>query len=174
VLQAVNEEVKRTLKKVSLAASIELLNMDSRFHEQLMKALLSGDEESIQGYLKEYLDSMSYLDAAGKEGERFYHGLCLGLLGLFFSSHRVVSNREGGKGRFDLALFPHDTSQGQGLLLELKVAPHAKALKATAQAAREQIDQLDYAKEFGARGIQHVTRLGIAFYKKEVAVAGGR
>lgn len=172
MLCPVNEEVKRTLRKIALEASLGLLNIRAGTHEQLMKALLVGDKQAVQRYLEEYLQSsMSQLDGTGKEGEQFYHGLCLGLLALFSASHQLLSNRESGKGRFDLALFPKDTKHGPGVVLELKVARDNESLSAAAQRALAQIDHLAYMTEFKARGIDSVRRLGIAFRKKEVAVA---
>ena len=54
--------------------------------------------------------SMSYFDTAKNKGkhapENFYHGLVLGLIVSMRKEYRIVSNRESGRGRYDIAMYP--------------------------------------------------------------------
>ena len=59
--------------------------------------------------------SMSYFDTAKNKGkhapENFYHGLVLGLIVSMRKEYRIVSNRESGEGRYDIAIYPFDKTK---------------------------------------------------------------
>lgn len=126
----------------------------SSFYE----ALLSGDEEMARKILNAILfQSISYFDAK----EDFYHGFLAGMLQGF----HVISNRESGAGRFDLAVIPDDFSN-RGMILECKHAASLKSLKKESEIAAKQIKEKQYIEGYLADGYTNFIGYGIAFYKK--------
>jgi len=77
----------------------------------------------------------------------------------------VISNRESGMGRFDLAVIPDDFSK-RGLIIECKHAASLRSLKAESEAAAEQIREKQYIEGYLADGYTDFIGYGIAFYKK--------
>ena len=78
----------------------------------------------------------------------------------------VVSNRESGYGRFDIAIFP-GPKQSVGALLEFKVADSEGELPERAKEALLQIKDNKYISEFEQRGVKEVWQYGIAFCGKK-------
>ncbi|MBR3722262.1 MAG: AAA family ATPase, partial [Selenomonadaceae bacterium] len=135
----------------------------------LLKALLSGDAESFSEELNDYLLTLvSYYDTANKES--FYHGFVLGLMALLSRKYKILSNRESGYGRFDIAIFPEDKSKN-GVIMEFKVAGSEAALAHTAETALSQIDDMEYMEEFKNEGISQVWKYGVAFCGKKCEIA---
>ncbi|MBR3624547.1 MAG: AAA family ATPase [Selenomonadaceae bacterium] len=135
----------------------------------LLKALLSGDVESFSEELNDYLFALvSYYDTANKES--FYHGFVLGLMALLSRKYKILSNRESGYGRFDVAIFPDDKNKN-GVIMEFKVAKNESELSQTAKNALSQIDNMEYVSEFKSKGIVHVWKYGIAFCGKKCEIA---
>ena len=79
-----------------------------------------------------------------------------------------VSNREAGRGRFDVQLTPVDPARDPLITLELKHAAQGTDLELVARQALAQIDERAYDVAAGAAGS---IRYGIAFAGKSVAVA---
>ena len=112
-----------------------------------------------------------------KEG--FYHGLMLGLYAIMNNLYSVKSNRESGSGRFDIQMQPYDKSS-DGIIVELKVLRKPKSqdeksvsaeLDELSKTALQQIDDKHYVQEMADNGTPRVLKFGIAFYKKQTAVA---
>ena len=137
--------------------------------ETLMRAFLRGDVAAVQRGLSDYLEILASTFDTGKEKESFYHGFVLGMTALLVPDYEVRSNRESGRGRYDVAVFPK-IAGNPGLVLEFKTAGSEDALEAKAQEALAQIAARDYDAEFRARGIATVRRYGIAFCGKQVMV----
>ena len=147
----------------------------------LAGCLLTGDVEGATDCLTEVCDlCMSYFDGARRtaeqQPERFYHGLVLGLVAHLRGRWSVESNRESGRGRYDVALVPTDGTRGvdPAVVMELKVFDprHERDLADTVRRARKQIKDRCYAAGLVARGV-HESRIhtyGIAFRGKEVLV----
>ena len=76
-------------------------------------------------------DSLSYYDTH----ENFYHGFILGLTAIMNEKYQQRSNRESGKGRFDLAFFPKTKENLPGIVMEFKVSDSEDALEKTAAEA---------------------------------------
>ena len=55
------------------------------------------------------------------EPERFYHGFVLGLVVDLAADYVITSNRESGRGRYDVMIEPKDTKNGEAFILEFKV-----------------------------------------------------
>lgn len=121
--------------------------------------------------------SMSYFDVGRRPSERapenFYHGLVLGLVVSLKERYRIVSNRESGRGRYDIAMYPI-YEQDDAFILEFKVLDdkREKNLKETAVNALKQIDDKCYETDLLAAGIskQRIYKLGFAFCEKDVFV----
>lgn len=134
----------------------------------LLEAMQTGETEEFEDDLQSILRNMvSFHDAA--QPESFYHGLMLGLSIWLESRYRVVSNRESGYGRFDLAFFPKQPTL-PGILLEFKSVKDMEELAPAAKEACKQINENAYATEFEATGVQTVWCYGIAFCKKHVLI----
>ena len=147
----------------------------------LAEALLSGDAEGATDSLAEVtLACMSSFDGAAKsaerEPERFYHGLVLGLLASLRGRWSVESNRESGRGRYDVALVPTDGASGSdpAVVMGFKVFDRRRerTLEDTVARARTQIADKRYVAGLVARGIEEsrIRTYGIAFCGKEVLV----
>ena len=135
---------------------------------RLMQALLAGDAEKAQTGLSKFLVSMvSAFDTGAKES--FYHGFVLGMTAVLVPDYEVQSNREAGKGRFDVAVFPKDARK-PGLLFEFKTAASEAELAAKVDEALQQMAERDYLAPFRAREIQQVHQYGVAFCGKQVVL----
>ena len=145
---------------------LENLSVDAK---ELMMAFLRGDVAFAQRGLSEYLEILASTFDTGKEKESFYHGFVLGMTALLVPDYEVRSNRESGRGRYDVAVFPKDAEK-TGMVLEFKTAETEDALEKKADEALVQIQARDYDAEFRARGIETVRHYGIAFCGKQVKV----
>ncbi len=138
--------------------------------DYMLKALVTGDKDSFESYLQDIiLKTVGTFDTANKE--IFYHALLLGMLARFQGDrYHVLSEKEGGYGRFDIALVPQHKDI-PGVVLELKYAPKEEALSAFAEKAEKQIEEKSYEKGalFPENG--KVWKYGIAFHGKKLAVA---
>ena len=163
-----NREI-RLLYKKEILNHLDRIGIRPDLVSRFLSHLLSGNVEEFAHGLSAFLESMtSYYDTANRES--FYHRLMLGLLALLMPRYKVVSNRESGYGRFDIAVFP---AQGQpsGILMEFKVADSEADLPTKAQEALTQIDHMDYLAEFRAQNINDVWKYGIAFCGKKMQIA---
>ena len=153
-------------------------------YDGFIKAILVGNEEDATDYLEDVtLACMSSFDGAThtaeSEPERFYHGLVLGLLASLRGRYTVESNRESGRGRYDIMLVPQAGPQGQDapIIIEFKVFDPRResTLEDTASRALEQIQERAYATTLIERGysIKDILSYGIAFRGKEVLVVCG-
>ena len=141
-------------------------------YQAFMGALVDvSDHEKTQfsELLNQYLlDSGSVFDFTNKV-EQVFHTFMLGIVNGLRDKYRILSNRESGFGRFDLALIPH--SRGTpGHILELKVADREDKLVETAELALQQIEEKCYVTDVKQRGVKQIQLLGIAFYAKRAMV----
>lgn len=87
--------------------------------------------------------------------------------------YRIVSNRESGRGRYDIAMYPLSENM-DGFLMEFKVrnASKEKDLEETARNALLQIEEKRYDNDLLAAGIpkDRIYKLGIAFDGKDVRI----
>ncbi|MDR3305491.1 MAG: ATP-binding protein [Clostridiales Family XIII bacterium] len=128
---------------------------------------LTGDAEAFSGALAELINGkLSYFDLDSVEPEKTYHVFVLGLLAA--SGVHVVSNREAGKGRWDVtALFP-----SRSVIFEFKQTKKDAALRRAAKAAYKQILDKRYAD--GAPKALPVYGAGVGFCGKVCAVTNAR
>jgi len=138
----------------------------------LHRALVDGDADAFAEELEGVpLNSASFYDLAS---ENSYHMLLVGLLFGVPGYGNPVSNREAGRGRFDIRLVPERAGLPT-VTLELKFERGADTgrLEALAAEALAQIEARAYdagATESGAGSL----RYGIAFSGKSLAVAADR
>lgn len=136
-----------------------------------MKSLLEGNVEKFTTALGHYLmDALSYRDVRGdKKAEIFYHGFVAALVASVRDTHWVDSNKESGRGLYDVMLTPKSSQYHRALILEFKHVKKTESLDAMAEAALAQIERLDYMTvlERYPHVIQ-VLKVGLAFSGKEV------
>lgn len=139
---------------------IKTKDLSSLYHD-----LLNGEGEGFRQELSILLmNSISYMDGR----EAFYHGFILGILGNL-RDYIVTSNREGGTGRYDIAVRSLDVSK-PALIIELKVSDTFKGMDATCDAALKQIANNGYNDWLPEEGYTEVLDYGIAFFKKQCRV----
>ena len=128
----------------------------------LFDAVWSGDIETLTEEMNELLrKTISYHDYK----EDFYHAF---LAGIFTGAgYSVDSNRERGEGRSDAVV--RNSSKGRVALFEAKYAKTLDGLEASCEAALQQIEDRQYAKDF-ADDYDDILCYGIAFYKKRCLV----
>ena len=170
-----NEEVLDFFK-ASIRHWFERAKGISSAYQEMLKALITGDVTTFSHTLSDIvMQSLSSFDVSGKEPERFYHGLTLGMLLSLMDQYEVKSNKESGSGRYDVMLIPFDITK-RGIILEFKkVQTHrGETLTSAADVALQQINQRGYEAEMHARKITTILKLGIAFEGKRVFVKEGR
>lgn len=133
-----------------------------------MKSLAQGDVAPFVSFVKDYLiTTISYFDFHQQEKEQSYQLLILGMVAYFANTHHARSNRESGKGRYDISLAPKNKAR-KGIIMELKVADEGEELTQVAQKAFDQLQSRQYKTDMEARGVQDFVLLGMAFRGKEV------
>ncbi|MCE3237756.1 MAG: AAA-ATPase-like protein, partial [Gammaproteobacteria bacterium] len=169
LLQPPNKEIALLYSHVINAWFKESLGQQN--YQYLLKSLVTGDLEEFLEILQQFLsESLSYFDVKGNAPEKFYHGFVMGLMVSLSDTHHVQSNKESGRGRYDVLLIPKDLTQ-LGIILEFKVGKKGIDLQAAANEALEQINQRGYVAELTQKNIKNILKMGLAFYGKEVALA---
>ena len=115
--------------------------------------------------------TFQYMD--GDENSLWSLLLVLGLIVSLKDQYRIVSNRESGRGRYDIALYlVHEDTDA--FIMEFKVLDERreKSLEETAQNELSQIEDRQYEADLLAAGIpkERIYKLGFAFCNKEVMV----
>jgi hypothetical protein len=146
--------------------------------DPMLQGLLTGDNDAFATGFETYVaETFSYFDVhtggAKKDGqnENLYHMFVLGMMIQLRETHEVISNRESGKGRYDMALIPRNVhTHPRGFVFEFKeVAKEEQLQKGVAQALR-QITNKTYDRELTRRKVPHIVHVGIAFVGKQTAV----
>lgn len=147
-------------------------------YNQFIKALLAGNLKEMNIYMSKIaLNTISYFDTgnrpSGREPERFYHGLVLGVLVDLHDKYAISSNRESGYGRYDVMLEPRK-NQLPAIILEFKVREQEdeKTLQDTADAALRQIEEKQYMQVLLEKGFaaENIHKYGFAFEGKKVLI----
>lgn len=134
----------------------------------LQRAFVQGDvEQARRGLEHVLLDSASAFDLVR---ENSYHMLLVGLLFGTPGYKNPTSNREAGRGRYDICLAPEDGNTNPAVLIELKHSQCEVDLELLAAKALDQIEKRAYAAgcDIGTAG---VLRYGLAFHGKHLAIA---
>ena len=174
-------DVSVTNKEVMGMFRTEIMGM---FHNgmsicnEFAQALVEHKIEDLNDILLDLsYDSMSYFDTGRGPAERvpenFYHGLVLGLIVCLCEEYRIVSNRESGRGRYDITMYPQKEDR-DAFILEFKVRNEKQEenLEQTADNALKQIEDREYEKDLLAVEIPaaKIYKLGFAFSGKDVLV----
>ena len=144
----------------------------SQDYLRMLTCLTHGDAAEFKRMFELFsYEALSSFDITGREPERLYHALTIGMFVALQGSHEVRSNRESGLGRYDVSLIPKDHTK-PGIILEFKKVDIKKneTLESAAQNALNQIEERDYETELRARGLNKIIKIGIAFSGKESLV----
>lgn len=157
-------------KEIAYVYEKEILNhtKQNNIAISISQAIFTQDCNKLQSLLEEFMmNSISYFDSAN---ESFYHGMILGLCAILSNRYKILSNRESGLGRFDIALCPL-SSNLPGFIFEFK---HTKDktidLNLLANQALEQINVKKYDTELHGSNIHSIIKIGIAFRGKDAVV----
>ena len=162
-----NREIKAVYNKEILQKLDGIVSQSSAV--SIQEAVYGNDAPRLQKSLEKLLlQSASSFDTTG---EIFFHGLFLGICALFDDKYYLTSNRESGKGRFDIQLMPKESGR-PGVLIELKAGKTLirKELKELAQKALDQINDRKYDTEMRTKGINVIFKYGVVFSGKDVEV----
>ncbi len=143
-----------------------------RWYNRFLENLLQGNVAEFAESLKEVMLQIVSVHDVAKEPEAFYHGLMLGLtVSLDRNQYELKSNKESGKGRYDIVIIPHATSNNPAIILELKSVKSAANLEQESKQALEQIAERQYEAEIKQRGINKIVKIGLAFCGKEFQIS---
>ncbi len=174
-------DVSVTNKEVMSMFETQILGMfenGSVYYNEFINAMLKQDTNEMSDILLDITyTSMSYFDLGNQPAKRvpenFFHGLVLGLIVSLKDRYRIVSNRESGRGRYDIALYPRQKNL-DAYIMEFKVCDEKteNGLEQTAANALRQIEEKNYEADLLAAGISKakICKLGFAFQGKEVLV----
>jgi hypothetical protein len=129
----------------------------------LVDPLLTGDGEKFCEKLKQFvMNTLSFYDLK-REPENTYHMILLGMFAHLTGGYWIKSNRESGKGRFDICLKAKDKSDFSAII-EIKSMGTDKA----AQDALNQIDEKEYIQELVSEGYSRILKISLAVDGKDV------
>ena len=116
-LKIPNQEVRTIYKDVIAKWIGRQGKVNSQKIYELHQSLINNDKAKIEKILNETLQHMSFYDSQ----ENFYHGYMLGLfVGFLNRKYIVKSNREAGRGRFDIMIEAEDRKLG--IIVELAIS----------------------------------------------------
>ena len=174
-LAITNEEVKRMFYRMVSSWFREV----EEHYNDFIEALLEGDLDAMNEYMENVtLQIFSSFDTGRKVGrsepERFYHGFVLGLMVDMSDRYIIKSNRESGRGRYDIMIYPKESGKGDAIIIEFKVKSKKKEtdLEQTVEAALRQIDEKKYDEDLKELGFkeENIRKYGFAFEGKNVLI----
>ena len=125
------------------------------------QAMRAQDTQKMEEFINNQLNfSITYHD----EGERFYHGYLLGILGRM-GGCKILSNREQGTGRTDIIVRPNNPHH-PAFVIEIKRVKNFAKQDAACDEALGQIKKRGYATELLHDGYDKVICYGICFCDK--------
>ncbi|MBN2919504.1 MAG: AAA family ATPase [Lactobacillus sp.] len=112
-----NKEIASVYKSEILAHLMKIGAVSRTTADKIAESLFLNDYVKLEKAILEYMDkTISFYDTAS---ESFYHDMILGLISMMDNQYKIKSNRESGKGRFDIGLIPRDDKY-PGMIMELK------------------------------------------------------
>ena len=164
-LRIPNEEVRTIYKDVIAKWIGRQGKVSSQKIYELQHSLINDDKIKIEKILNETLNHMSFYDSQ----ENFYHGYMLGLfVGFLNRKYIVKSNREAGRGRFDIMI--ESVDRKIGIIVEFKVAGENEDLEEKAKIGKEQLVDKEYYKELELDRVENILTYAVAFKGKECKV----
>jgi hypothetical protein len=140
--------------------------------DRTLSYLLEGDFDNFAYELENImLNSVSCFDFNSNSKESHYHVFILGMMLGLRRRYYIHSNREGGRGRYDLVVEPMDKSKN-GLVIEFKVAKEKEELEKASEEALAQIEEKRYYEELRDRGVEKIILVGISFYQRDFKLQG--
>lgn len=140
--------------------------------DRTLSYLLEGDFDNFAYELENImLNSVSCFDFNSNSKESHYHVFILGMLLGLRRRYYIHSNREGGRGRYDLVVEPMDKSKN-GLVIEFKVAKEKEDLEKISEEALAQIEEKRYYEGLRDRGVEKIILVGISFYQRDFKLQG--
>ena len=140
--------------------------------DRTLSYLLEGDFDNFTYELENImLNSVSCFDFNSNSKESHYHVFILGMLLGLRRRYYIHSNREGGRGRYDLVVEPMDKSKN-GLEIEFKVAKEKEELEKASEEALAQIEEKRYYEGLRDRGVERIILVGISFYQRDFKLQG--
>lgn len=140
--------------------------------DRILSYLLEGDFDNFTYELENImLNSVSCFDFNSNSKESHYHVFILGMLLGLRRRYYIHSNREGGRGRYDLVVEPMDKSKN-GLVIEFKVAKEKEDLEKISEEALAQIEEKRYYEGLRDRGVEKIILVGISFYQRDFKLQG--
>lgn len=140
--------------------------------DRTLSYLLEGDFDNFTYELENImLNSISCFDFNSNSKESHYHVFILGMLLGLRRRYYIHSNREGGRGRYDLVVEPMDKSKN-GLVIEFKVAKEKEELEKASEEALAQIEEKRYYEGLRDRGVERIILVGISFYQRDFKLQG--
>lgn len=140
--------------------------------DRTLSYLLEGDFDNFTYELENImLNSVSCFDFNSNSKESHYHVFILGMLLGLRRRYYIHSNREGGRGRYDLVVEPMDKSKN-GLVIEFKVAKEKEELEKASEEALAQIEEKRYYEGLRDRGVEKIILVGISFYQRDFKLQG--
>ena len=135
--------------------------------DSVLRYFLDGDFENFSYELEKILlTNVSCFDFSANADEGYYHVFILGMMLALRREYYVRSNKEAGRGRFDLVLEPKDKRKN-GFVIEFKAPNSEKSLDKESEEALSQIIKNRYDVELRERGIENIYYVGMAFYKRD-------
>jgi hypothetical protein len=138
------------------------------------KYLTNNELTKFEKGFKEIIgDTFSYFDTNG-EPENVYQSYLLGLLAIIGDDYIIKSNRESGKGRYDIMLIPHDKSR-YGIVIEIRQMKREEKetdgnfsgrINNKISEALAQIEKNQYYKELIDNKVTNIIKLPIVFAGK--------
>ena len=159
IIKIPNQEVQLEFRKLT-AYHLKATETDLTVLFNSLKRCRKEDFEDR--YRKILLTLPSYHDL---KDENSYHMMVLGMCAWLSNEYEVISNREAGKGRFDIIL---KSKKNQiSYILEFKYTNDSSVdLKQLARSAIDQINSRKYDSELSGT----VIRIGLAHYQKNVEI----
>ena len=140
--------------------------------DRTLSYLLEGDFDNFTYELENImLNSVSCFDFNSNSKESHYHVFILGMLLGLRRRYYIHSNREGGRGRYDLVVEPMDKSKN-GLVIEFKVAKEKEELEKASEEALAQIEEKRYYEGLRDRGVERIILVGIYLYQTDFKLQG--
>lgn len=147
------------------------------YYSDFIESFLKGDIEEMNICMNDITETVfSFYDVGSgkkwKQSESFYHGFVLGLMVELARDYVLRSNRESGRGRYDVMLIPK--GDRDAMIIEFKAVRDDKkeTLESALQMALEQIESKNYEQELISMGItkDRIKKYGFAFEGKTVLI----
>lgn len=160
MLEIPNEEVMVFFKDTVL----EWLSVqDPDILYDMAESLTSGDGEQFSEELKNFvMGTLSYYDLKG-EPENTYHMILLGMFAHLTGGYWILSNRESGKGRYDVLLKAKNKDE-YSAVIEIK----PKGTEKAAEEGMNQIEEKLYIQDLVSEGYTKILKISLAVDGKDI------